>query len=367
MRTLVLTGLILAAIGPGVAQSAEPLPSAFKVGVAKRAFVPAGPYDWRGDPKHVLGTTIWYPAASDVQEKPQCFGPPGMPFFDTGRAALDAALAAAPKKFPLIVLSHGFGATVANMAWLGTALATHGYIAAAPNHPGNNAIDGITVPGATLWWLRARDLSAVTDGMLDDPTFGPRIDRRRIGAAGHSAGGYTVVEIAGGITSRAHFRAACASPDADKQCAPPAEFPDLAAKVGTLAKSDPAYRAAGEAVHSDRDPRVRAVFAMAPGLAGAFLPDSLAHIGIPVAIVAGAADEAVPVKSNAEFFAKTIPHAELTILPAPAGHMVFAGLCLDAGRTTLPRICNDPPGVDRAAIEAETARLAEAFFASTLR
>jgi predicted dienelactone hydrolase len=36
---------------------------------------------------------------------------------------------------------------------------------------------------------------------------------------------------------------------------------------------------------------VRAVVAIAPGLAGAFLPDSLAQIDIPVAIVAGAADE----------------------------------------------------------------------------
>lgn len=358
---------VLLVVSLGTARAADDGHPPYKVGFTVRKFVPPEPYDWRDDAKHVLATTIWYPTVSEAQEKPQQFGPPGRPFFATGRAASDAALAASPRKFPLIVLSHGFGATAANMAWLGTALAAHGYIAAAVNHPGNNAIDGVTVPGATLWWLRARDLSAVIDGMLDDPTFGPRIDPHRIGAAGHSAGGYTVIAIAGGVTSRAHFRATCASPDADKQCAPPAEFPDLAAKVGTLARSDPAYRAAGEAAHSDRDPRVRAVFAMAPGLAVAFLPDSLAHIGIPVAIVAGAADDVVPVKSNAEFFAATIPHAELTILPAPIGHMVFAGLCLEAGRTALPRVCNDPPGVDRAAIEAETARRAEAFFARALR
>jgi predicted dienelactone hydrolase len=32
-----------------------------------------------------------------------------------------------------------------------------------------------------LWWERARDLSAVIDGMLADPTFMVRIDAERIG------------------------------------------------------------------------------------------------------------------------------------------------------------------------------------------
>ena len=106
---------------------------------------------------------------------------------------------------------------------------------------------------------------------------------------------------------------------------------------------------------------------MAPGLAAAFLPDSLAQIDVPVAIVAGAADQDVPIKSNAEYFAATIPRAELTILPAPVGHMEFTGICLEAGRTDLPAVCSDAPGVDRAAVEAQTADLATAFFARRLR
>jgi predicted dienelactone hydrolase len=365
-RELLSATIAAAAMWLGSARAAEPAAPAFKVGMTRRAFVPAAPYDWRGDPRHVLATLIWYPAVPDAQEKPQRFGPPGRPLFDLGRADVDAKIAPFPQKFPLILLSHGFGGTAANMAWLGTALAAHGYIAAAANHPGNNAIDGNTVPGAILWWLRARDLSAVINSMLKDPTFGSRIDARRIGAAGHSAGGYTVIEIADGITSRAHFRAACASPEADRQCAPPHEFPDLSTRVGALMKSDPAYRASSDEVRSYRDPRVRAVFAMAPGLAQAFLPDSLAHIDIPVAIVASAADKVVPVKSNAEFFAAKIPHAELTILPAPVGHMVFTGLCLQDGRSALPRVCNDRLGVDRAAVLAKTAGIAEAFFARYL-
>lgn len=348
------------------ASAAPPAAQQFKVGVARRSIAPAAPYDWRGDPKHALATLIWYPAGSTAVEKPWLIGPPGRPFFDGGRVAAGAALASAPAKFPLVVLSHGFGGIAANLAWLGEALAAHGYIAAAVNHPGNNAIDGMTVPGSTLWWLRARDLSAVIDGLLADTTFGPRIDPHRIGAAGHSAGGSTAMQIAGGIASHARFSAACATPKADRQCGSPPEFPDLVAKARTLMQSDPAYRAAGTDVRSYRDPRVRAVFAMAPGLAATFVPDSLARIEIPVAIVTGAADERVPVQSNAKVFAANIPNAQLTVFPAPVGHMVFAGICLDAGRRTLPAVCVDPPGVDRAALEAQTATLANAFFARHL-
>ena len=98
-------------------------------------------------------------------------GPPGNPLFDGGRAAVDAALATTPTRFPPVVLSHGTGGTGGNLAWLGTALARAGYVAAAVNHPGNKRIDGYTVAGFTLWWERARDLSAVIDGVLADPTL----------------------------------------------------------------------------------------------------------------------------------------------------------------------------------------------------
>ena len=48
-------------------------------------------------------------------------------------------------------------------------------------------------------------------------------------------GGYTMIAIAGGITSLAHFREFCASPEADGACQAPPEFGDLRAKARTLA------------------------------------------------------------------------------------------------------------------------------------
>jgi predicted dienelactone hydrolase len=140
-------------------------------------------------------------------------------------------------------MSHGTGGTGGSLAWLGIALARAGYIAAAVNHPGNNAVDGYTITGFTLWWERARDLSAVIDGMLADPTFMTRIDAQRIGGAGFSLGGYTMIAIAGGSTSLTHYWDFCASAQADVSCQAPPEFGDLRDKAKALADRDETYRA----------------------------------------------------------------------------------------------------------------------------
>jgi hypothetical protein len=118
-----------------------------------------------------------------------------------------------------------------------------------------------------------------------------------------------------GNHSLANFQAFYASPEADGACQAPPEFGDLRAKA--LADSDEAFRAAlANDSRSSRDSRVPAV---APALGPAFLPESLERIDI------------------------------------------------EARGAALPTLCIDAPGVDRDAIHAKTAGLAEAFFAGHLR
>jgi predicted dienelactone hydrolase len=338
----------------------------FKVGVATRDFIPAEPYDWRSAKTHALRAVIWYPAAFDAREEPQWIGPSMAPFFSAGSAARDAAPAAGPRR-PLILLSHGNGDTASSLAWLGAALAAHGFIVVAVNHPGDNALEDYTVDGFSLWWLRAVDLSAVIDAMLADRTFGGQIDPARIGAAGHSLGGYTVLAIAGGITNPAQLEAFCRSPAADASCKPPPPQSDMRQKRLTRLSSDPDFRHRySEADKSYRDERVHAVFAIAPGPGRVFTPESLGAISMPVAIVAGSADEIVPPAAAAESFAKAIPHATLKLFPR-AGHFVFVGACAMAGRVVFRAVCGDPDGVDRDAVHAETIKLALNFFSANLR
>ena len=351
-----------ACLVPTLVRGQQKSDTSFRVGMAFRSYTPKEPYNWRGAKTHALRTTIWYPAVDSVVEQP--LQVPGLNIFVLGRVAQNAELAVAPPKFPLILLSHGTGGTALSLAWFGAALAAHGYIVAGVNHPGNNAAEAYTVEGFSTWWERARDLSEVIDALLKDSTFGSRIDATRVGAAGFSLGGYTMIEIAGGITDPAAFIDFCASSKADGICTSPPEFPTLIEDFKKLAKENPGFlRHATDSYH---DARVRAVFAMAPALGPAFRPASLAKMTIPVEIVAGEADTNVPISSGAKYFAANIPGSKLVIYPAAVGHYVFLDSCTEIGQKSASILCNDAAGVKRDVIHAQTIDSALQFFKHTL-
>jgi predicted dienelactone hydrolase len=339
----------------------------FKVGMSSRVFTPKEPYDWRGAKTHALLTAVWYPASSSSDERPLTI--PGVSqIFQLGSVASSAALPRSSAKFPLIVLSHGTGGSALSMAWFGEGLAAHGYIVAAVNHPGNNATEPYTAQGFSTWWERAKDLSVVIDDMLADQQFGNRIDASRIGAAGFSLGGYTMIEIAGGRTDLAAYLAFCTSPRADAICKSPPEFPTLVEDFKRISTTDAEFEAAlRHAGHSYRDPRVRAVFAMAPALGPAFGPESLKQISIPVEIVAGHGDGNVPIGSSAEYFAANIPGAKLTIFPGNVGHYTFLDSCPEQGAEIRPLLCKDGAGVDRDKVHNKTVALSAQFFQANFK
>ncbi|HEY3930295.1 MAG TPA: hypothetical protein VGL89_18125 [Candidatus Koribacter sp.] len=331
----------------------------YRVGITFRQFNAPPDYDWRGSADHVLSAIIWYPAEANAEEKDIYDADPAT--FYAGRAAKDATMAPSFGDYPLVVLSHGTGGSALQMAWLGTYLASRGYIAVAVNHPGNNAVTGYTPQGFVEWWLRARDLSVVIEQMLEDRRFGSKIDRDRIGAAGFSLGGYTMIEIAGGITNFEPILAWCNKPENRASCNPP-EFPDLVNKFQAMRNQPGIEQALEHAGESYRDARVKAVFAIAPALAIAFAQPSLQAIHIPVDIVAGDGDTIVPPPANAEYFAKNIPGSKLTILPGGVGHYTFLDVGTDLGKKNRPLLFVDNPGVDRQSVHKQVAELSADFF-----
>jgi predicted dienelactone hydrolase len=255
-----------------------------------------------------------------------------------------------------------------DLSWLCAGLAARGYLVASVTHPGNNALEPQTVAGTTLWWQRAGDLSRVIDGLLANPRFGPGIDRARIGAAGFSLGGHTVLTLAGARSDPAALGRYCASHPATPACSGEANpgLPDVVARSAALAAADPAYRAALAANAADhRDPRVAAVFAIAPALIPAIEPASLAAIAIPISILAGAGDPILPVADNAIPVALALSNAELTLLDRRVGHYTFLTDCAPAGRAAFPAICTDA-GAGRVAVHEHALALAAAFFGRTL-
>lgn len=276
--------------------------------------------------RDLLRITIWYPAADGSVERPIVIGPETHPIFTIGQAAMDARPAPAGSKRPLILLSHGYGGTARMMGWFGIAMARRGYLVVAVDHPGNNGLDPMTMPGALLSWQRALDLRAAFDAVRADPSFGPLVDPSRIGVAGFSAGGFTALLAAGARADPARFLRFCARYPEDGVCAPQKEFPIGAAQRDTLF-ADPAF--AEPIRHAGDDlsiPHVRAVFVMAPAIVQGLDPASLKRMKMPVGIILGDADRVVPPALNGRAAARLVPRATLTLLHG-ATHYDFLAEC----------------------------------------
>jgi predicted dienelactone hydrolase len=249
------------------------------------------------------------------------------------------------------------------MGWFGIAMARDGYIVVAVDHPGNNAVDQMTVTGAALYWDRADDLRAALEATERDPTIGRHMDLARLGVAGFSAGGFTALVAAGARVDRSHFAQFCTANPDDGVCRPQQEFvvtPEEFAKALELPE------VAAEVAHAGDDhsiPALRAVFAMAPALVQALDPTSLAQMRTPVDIVLGDADTVAPPTTNGLVAAKLIPGAELQQLPG-VGHYDFLSSCTEAGQTVVPRCKIRIPQADT---HSQTIAAAQKFFGRNLK
>jgi predicted dienelactone hydrolase len=186
------------------------------------------------------------------------------------------------------------------------------------------------------------------------PFWSKHIDAERIGVAGHSQGGFTSLWIGGARVNPDKYLA-FQNGWKSNQAVPQYLRDELAL--------DPAPALS---VH---DPRIRAAFAMAPGIIKAFGmdEDGLRQLAIPTYITVGARDTQAPPADNAEFAAKYIPHSELSIIPGEVDHEIFVNECDQEGRDEFPEACIDAPGVDRAAIHKSVGAAALKFFDTSLR
>ncbi len=280
------------------------------VGVTQREFMDSDRTNWAGDGPRPVRVTVWYPsepdgAAENVEENGRRWN-----------LRRDGEIARFRQRHPLIMVSHDSGGDPTQMTWLGWFLAENGFIAAAVAHNGTEQ-EELNRRHPTLTdffgWERARDVSVALDRLLAEPVFGSRIDRNRIGAAGFSLGGTTVLWLAG---ARLEL-------DALRRSSPPPP-PGIAEAIGervAFAETDAVARqSVARSDNSYKDHRIRAVFALAPPMGAGFPAGGLQGIDVPVRIVVGAGDLVAPPESNARHFATHIPTARLEVVPGERGH-----------------------------------------------
>lgn len=296
----------------------------------------------------ILTLAVFYPAQTEMGGERY-----RLPFYTGLELYKDAPFAAGSAKRPLVMFSHGRGSNPLAYAWFAQNLAARGYVVAGLYHWRANTYDATIAYLANKLWQRPVDLGLAIDFLLVDPVWRERIDKDRIGVAGHSQGGFTSLWLGGAKVSRDGYlsfqegwRNNQALPKHLREALPidPAPALDVA------------------------DKRIKAVFAMAPGIIKAFGMDAagLGQLRVPAYLTVGEADTQTPPQENAAFAAENIPGAKLVIIPGAVDHEIFVNECDEEGKDEFPEACKDAPGVDRKAIHAEVGKAALAFFDAVL-
>ena len=252
----------------------------------------------------------------------------------------------------LIVISHGTGGSELGHSSLAEALARAGYLVAALRHPGDNWQDTSLLKNSPARYFdeRPRQVSRVIDALLRDPLWQDRIARDargpRVGAVGHSAGGYTVLALAGGEPDLVRIRRHC---ELERAADP------IFCNTGDSSNAAPPLHTVGLA-----DPRVRAVVALAP-VGAVFSAESLARVRTPVALYIAEADRWLVPRFHGDWVAQNLPGVEVHRV-ANAWHFAF----MDTPSMPLPSADGDiganPPGFDRAAFLKQLANELPVFF-----
>ena len=207
---------------------------------------------------------------------------------------------------------------------------------------------------------RPRQASRVIDAILADPAWKARIAADSqgplVGALGHSAGGYTVLALAGAKPDLSRMKKHCQ--------AEASEDPIFCSLARSGEATTPSPVATPSPLPSLKDERVRAIVAMAP--TGVLLTaESLAAVRSATMIYEAELDRFLVPRFHAEWVASNLPAANLHRVPN-AWHFAF----MDAPSMSIPShdgdIAANPPGFDRTAFLNRLAVEVTAFFDKTL-
>ncbi len=161
------------------------------------------------DANRELSVRFWYPAETADGKKAQykhIMRPPGkdpVTISSQGFAVPDAN-AVVDQKYPLVLMSHGFGGWDTQFSNLAEQIASHGYIVASIDHA-DRPIDGVTsffLSFGNVLVDRTLDQRQILTQILEDAQSGlqayaAQIDADNVGLIGYSMGGYGAIASAG--------------------------------------------------------------------------------------------------------------------------------------------------------------------------
>lgn len=301
LRTLLVCGLMAvvpAYAAPAPSQPGTNAPELAKlgshaVGVRTLTFVDKTALDIVAfDPKtgqvpqheRPITVDVWYPATPAPGAHAETYSgrmdaeppAPPTPFQIPGIAFRDAPFESG--RYPLVIVSHGYGNATVGMSWLTENLASKGYVVAAIRHE-DSYLNPASFPNAVV--RRPLDISFVARELPKALGKEANLDASRTALIGYSMGGYGVL-TAGGASI-------------DPQSPLVGMVPG-----GVLAP----YVRGGPSSASFRAPNVQAIVAIAPagGAFSAWGATGLQDITAPLLLIAGDRDQTVDYAAGARAF-----------------------------------------------------------------
>lgn len=273
----------------------------------------------------------------------------------------------APGNGRLIAVSHGSGGGPWVHTALAAALVEAGFTVVLPLHRGDNWTDPGR-PGPESWKQRPAEISHAIDRVAADPRFaGLRLDR--VGAFGMSAGGHTMLSLAGGAWSPERFRAHCERHLAE-------DFPACVGLATSLtggpldglkqwvAQRVLNWKFGGDAApQTHDDARIAAVVAGVPAAADFDLA-TLAHPRVPLGLITAPGDRWLRPRFHSDPLRPACTGCELLADLPGAGHGALLApvpTANELGRLECELLC-DPAGYDRPAMTAVWVGRTVAFF-----
>lgn len=194
---------------------------------------------------------------------------------------------------PLVVISHGFGASRSSLSYLANQLASYGISVAAIEHPGSNisainqaanASDLKKLISPQEFINRPKDISFSLNELAklnNQPgRLQGKLNTQQVSVIGHSLGGYTALAIAGGEVNIEQLRKFCNK--SLNIASAPADW--LQCSAASLSEKKLQLQ----------DPRVKSAIALNPMIGKLFGDKGLSKINKPVLILSGTDDSLTP-------------------------------------------------------------------------
>lgn len=279
-----------------------------------------------GNKDRPLSGTLWYPADPAARLKRQ--------HSNGVWVGVEVAKKATPAAgtFPLVILSHGMYGNARNQNWLAVELAKEGYVAITLNHPGTSTWLR-DVDDARQIWERPKDVSRTISFMLEHHRMRAQIEPDRIFMAGHSLGGMTAMQLAGGRYAPEQIDTICANDPGELIC----ELTEMW-QLGQTAQD----RAAMSQDLSDA--RIKGIAVLDLGGTQTFSGQSLSAINVPLLVIGAPKDVAGSLDLDRESRALVaqLPKENVNYLePETLAHFDFLGLCTDKA---IPILESEVPG-----------------------